>query len=121
MKKETKETKEVKKEKAKKTVSNVKEKVEKKEVIEKKNMDVKKTGKSNKKKVDETEKTKKVTVFRRIGNWFKEEFLELKRVSWPSKKVVWKNFVATLICVLFLGILFYLIDIIIVWLKTVVI
>lgn len=113
------------KKETKKTVSKVKEKVEKKEVIEKKNTDVKKTSKTDKKKTDtkikKEKKEKKATIFGKIGNWFKEEVLELKRVSWPSKKVVWKNFVATLMCIVFLGVLFYLIDIIIVWLKTVVI
>ena len=91
----------------------------------------KKTATSNKKVVEKTVKKKdsksvkkdkrKVNIFKAIAFWFKEEYLELKRVSWPTKREVLKNFIATIICVIFLGILFYAIDILLVWLKTVVV
>lgn len=104
----------------KKTVSKIngKEKAYNKKSTKKENKQ--KNSKSRNQK-ESIQKNNKMNILKKIIYWFKEEFLELKRVSWPSKKVVWKNFVATLVCVLFLGVLFYLIDIIIVWLKTVVI
>ena len=91
-------------------------KTDKTKKVEKKN--VSKNTKTNTKVV--ANKKKSFNIFKAIGNWFKEEYLELKRVSWPTKREVFKNFIATVLCVVFLGILFYVIDIVMVWLKTVV-
>ena len=66
------------------------------------------------------EKKKRFNIFKSIINWFVEEVRELKRVSWPSKRTMVKNFIATFCTVIFLGILFYAIDVILAWLKAVV-
>ena len=95
----------------------------KKKTVNKKQNVTQKTKKESKAPIvkKETKPKKRINIFKAIGNWFKEEYLELKRVSWPTRKEVLKNFIATIICVIFLGILFYAIDIIMVWLKMVVI
>lgn len=102
-----------------KKVSKSNKKVEKVEKKEKVNIKETK-GKTKVTKKREKADKKKTNIFRSIANWFKNLFVELKKVSWPSRRDIWKNFFATISCVIFLGILFYLIDIIMVWLKTVV-
>jgi len=84
---------------------------------------MKKEEKKTTKKVAKTEKVEKKGTknpFKAIINWFKEEVRELKRVTWPTKRTMVKNFIATIVTVVFLGILFYAIDILMAWLKTVV-
>lgn len=71
-------------------------------------------------KKEKTEKKNSKNPFKAIINWFKEEVRELKRVTWPNKRMMVKNFIATIVTVVFLGILFYAIDILMAWLKTVV-
>ena len=102
-------------EKRKQSVSTKKTKKKKPEVSKAK-VDTKAVKKKEEKPIK-----KKTNIFKAIGNWFKEEVEELKKVSWPTKREVFKNFIATVLCVIFLGLLFYAIDIIMVWLKTVVI
>ena len=80
---------------------------------------MKKEVKKNTKKVVKEKKESK-NIFKVIINWFKEEVRELKRVTWPSKRTMVKNFIATICTVIFLGLLFYAIDILMAWLKTVV-
>jgi len=71
-------------------------------------------------KKEKKDKKEIANPFKAIGNWFVEEVRELKRVTWPSKRTMVKNFIATFCTVVFLGILFYAIDILLAWLKTVV-
>ena len=71
-------------------------------------------------KKEKKDKKKIANPFKTIGNWFVEEVRELKRVTWPSKRTMVKNFIATFCTVVFLGVLFYAIDILLAWLKTVV-
>ena len=91
-----------------------------------KNKDKKTTKEKTEKKVTikkekkTKDKKKRVNPFKAIIGWFAEETRELKRVSWPSKRTMVKNFIATFCTVVFLGILFYAIDILLAWLKTVV-
>jgi preprotein translocase subunit SecE len=46
---------------------------------------------AKKKRKNKKEKTDKPNILRRIGKWFKDLFLELKKVTWPSPKKVVKS------------------------------
>ncbi len=80
--------------------------------MEKKNSKVTKSvsKKSNVKKPVVVEKVKKPNIFKRIGNYFKGVFKEIKRIKWTSGSDLVKYSVATVIFVLFLGLYFYGID-----------
>jgi len=64
----------------------------------------------DKKKSIVVEKKKKPNIFKRIGNYFKGVFKEIKRIKWTSGSDLLKYSVATLLFVLFFGIYFYGID-----------
>lgn len=79
----------------KQAVTNVSTKSRKKYVAEKKN--VKKEKKNG-------------NVFKRIGGYFSGVAKEIKRIRWTNKKDLVKYSVATVVFVLFFGLYFYVID-----------
>lgn len=64
-------------------------------------------------------KEKKVTKKKGLGlvGWFKEAFAEVKKVRWPSKKEMIKYSIATIVFILFFALFFYLIELIIFFIK----
>ena len=64
-------------------------------------------------------KEKKVTKKKGLGlvGWFKEAFGEVKKVRWPSKKEMIKYSIATIVFILFFALFFYLIEVIIFFIK----
>lgn len=68
------------------------------------------------KKKDSTKvkKTKKHSI---LVTFFKEVKKEVSKVKWPSKKEMVKYSIATIVFVLFFGVFFYVIDLIIALLK----
>jgi preprotein translocase subunit SecE len=79
---------------------------------DKKTKDIKK---SEKKK--EIKKEKKVGLFGKIGNYFHEIKLELKKVKWPTKQEFFKYTMATLFFIIFFALFFLLSDVVIYGLK----
>ncbi len=79
----------------KQAVTDVSTKSRKKYVAEKKN--VKKEKKNG-------------NVFKRIGGYFSGVAKEIKRIRWTNKKDLVKYSVATVVFVLFFGLYFYVID-----------
>ena len=82
----------------------------------------KKTEKIKSKKVESTKKkdskkTKKTKKQSKIVTFFKEVKKEVSKVKWPSKKEMVKYSFATIAFVLFFGVFFYVIDLIIALLK----
>ncbi len=75
---------------------------------------VKKGGK--KMSAKEKKVTKKKKSLGLIG-WFKEAFKEFKKVRWPSRKEMIKYSIATIVFILFFALFFYLIEIIIFFIK----
>lgn len=74
----------------------------------------KKTESTKKKDSKKTVKTKKHS---KIVTFFKEVKKEVSKVKWPSKKEMVKYSVATIVFILFFGVFFYVIDLIIALLK----
>lgn len=72
-----------------------------------------------KKQVSKKE-TKKEGIFKRIKNWFKSVRKELSNVTWPSKKIMVKYTVATLLFIVFFSLFFYLIEIAMAFFKSLV-
>lgn len=70
--------------------------------------------KSRKKYVAEKKNVKKEkrngNVFKRIGGYFSGVAKEIKRIRWTNKKDLVKYSVATVVFVLFFGLYFYVID-----------
>ncbi len=66
--------------------------------------------KNNVKKPIVVEKVKKPNIFKRIGNYFKGVFKEIKRIKWTSGSDLVKYSVATIMFVVFFGVYFYGID-----------
>ena len=89
----------------KKTTST--KKVESKKTVSKKD--------KNTKKVE-----KKVGLFKRIKNWFKSVIKEVSKVKWPSKKEMIKYSIATIVFVVFFGLFFYAIELLMALLKSLV-
>lgn len=56
------------------------------------------------------EKKKQENIFKRIAKYFKGVVKEIKRIRWTSGKDLIKYSVATLVFVLFFGLYFYVID-----------
>lgn len=56
------------------------------------------------------EKKKQENIFKRIAKYFKGVVKEIKRIRWTSGKDLVKYSVATLVFVLFFGLYFYVID-----------
>ena len=76
--------------------------------MEKKDKKISKSvDKKNNKKPVVIEKQKKVNLFKRIGNYFKGVFKEIKRIKWTSGSDLFKYSLATILFVLFFGLYFY--------------
>lgn len=60
---------------------------------------------------DKVKKEKKPSVFKRIGNFFKEVKVEtFKRIIWPTPNQVLNNTVIVLVTVLVVGVLVWVLD-----------
>ena len=54
---------------------------------------------------------KKKSIFSRIGNWFREVRIEMtKRIIWPSFKQVLNNTVVVIVCVVVVGVIIWIFD-----------
>ena len=62
------------------------------------------------KKNVKSKKEKKDNIFKIIVKYFKGVWKELKRIRWTDKKDLFKYSICTLVFVLFFGIYFYVID-----------
>ena len=71
-----------------------------------------KTDKSKDKPVKKG-KDKKPGFFARVGRWFREMRSELKKVSWPSAKDTMKNVAIVIVCVLIVGIIIGVFDVLV--------
>lgn len=107
-----------KKQVTKKSTSNkVEEKEQKQKVAGEKKRDKKTTdNKEVKKKTIKKEKKDQP----KKENFIKSIFKEMKLVHFPSKKEMIKYSIATIIFIIFFGLLFYAVELIIAWLKMVV-
>ena len=63
---------------------------------------------------------KKEGTIKRIKSWFKGVKNELSNVTWPSKKIMAKYTIATLIFIVFFSLFFYLIEIAMAFFKSLV-
>jgi len=61
---------------------------------------------------------KKPGLFKRLGNFFKKSWSELKKVSWPTFKTVLKNTGIVVLVVLFFSVVIYGFDTLVGWLIT---
>lgn len=77
-----------------------------------------KKKKKNIKKVKAKAKVKKPGLFKRIISWFKDVKKEVSQVTWPSKKDLIKYSIATVVFVVFFSTYFYLISILMAFLKS---
>lgn len=68
--------------------------------------------KENKKASSKGKKKEKINVFVKITNFFKGVKTEFKRVKWPSRKDMVKYSIAVIIFVVCCSLFFYLIDVI---------
>ena len=57
---------------------------------------------------------------KKIGKFFSEVKKELGRVKWPNKKDMVKYSIATITFVIFFAVFFYLIDLMVAFIKTLV-
>ena len=66
-----------------------------------------------------TKSSKKVVVKKesKIKNWFKGVVSEFKKVRWPNKKEMIKYSIATIVFIIFFALFFYLIEVIIYFIK----
>lgn len=53
----------------------------------------------------------------KLKNWFKGVISEFKKVSWPNKKEMIKYSIATIVFIIFFALFFYLIEVIIYFIK----
>lgn len=79
-----------------------------------------KDKKKNIKKTKSKGKAKKPGLFKRIILWFKNVKKEVSQVTWPSKKDLIKYSIATVVFVIFFSTYFYLISILMAFLKSLV-
>jgi len=80
---------------------------------------VKETKKTNKKAQKKTEnKVQKKGIFKRIGEWFKSTWKEVTKVRWTSKKEMVKYSIATILFVVFFGLFFYAIELVMAFVKS---
>lgn len=77
----------------------------------------KKETKKTTKKKDET-RVVKIGFFAKIKRWFKSVQVELAQVTWPNRKEMIKYSIATLVFVIFFAGYFYLISVIMAFLKS---
>ena len=78
----------------------------------------KKVAKKDKKK--ET-KAKKVGLFKSIINFFKGVKSEMSKVTWPNKKDMVKYTIASLVFIIFFALFFYGIEVLMAWLKSIIV
>ena len=64
------------------------------------------------KKDKKSEKKSKPGVFARIGRWFRELKIELKKVVWPTGKQTVNNTLIVIACVVVVGIFIWLFDLV---------
>ena len=62
------------------------------------------------KKDKKSEKKSKPGVFARIGRWFRELKVELKKVVWPTGKQTLNNTLIVIACVVFVGVFIWIFD-----------
>ena len=58
----------------------------------------------------EKKSDKKPGFFARIGKWFKEMRVELKKVQWPSRKQTVNNTLIVIACVIVVGVFIWIFD-----------
>ena len=68
------------------------------------------------KKDKKSDKKSKPGVFARIGRWFRELKIELKKVVWPTGKQTVNNTLIVIACVIVVGIFIWLLDFAFGWL-----
>ena len=75
---------------------------------------------NNKKKVktESKNKTKKENIFKRIIGYFKGVGKEIKRIRWTSGKELLKYSIASICFLVFFGLYFYIIDVIVVLIRS---
>lgn len=61
---------------------------------------------------------KKGNIFKRIFKFFKEVGVELKKVTWPTKKQMLKSTLIVLVFLLIIGLLIFGLDLLFSWLFT---
>ncbi len=54
--------------------------------------------------------SKKPNVFKRIGNYFREVFIEIKKIVWPAPKKTFKNTGIVLLAMLVAGVVIFGVD-----------
>ncbi len=59
------------------------------------------------------EKVKKDNFFKKIGRYFKSLFMEMKKVSWPTRKQLLSSTVSVIVYCLIVGIIIALLDLIV--------
>ena len=64
------------------------------------------------KKDKKSDKKSKPGVFARIGRWFRELKIELKKVVWPTGKQTVNNTLIVIACVVVVGIFIWLFDLV---------
>lgn len=83
-------------------------------------VDKKKTISKNTKPKKKEKDKNKVGIFKRMKNFFEAVIKEVKHVSWPTKKDMINYSVATVVFILFFGIFFYIIELVMAFLRTLV-
>ena len=70
------------------------------------------TGKAASDKAEKAKKDKKSKpgFFARIGRWFRELKVELKKVVWPTGKQTANNTLIVIACVVFVGVFIWIFD-----------
>lgn len=68
-----------------------------------------KAGKTSKPKKDKP-KDKKPGFFQRLGKFFREMRLELKKVAWPSRAETLKKTGIVIVCVIIVGVIVWIFD-----------
>ena len=107
--------------KEKKVTTRKSEVKEEKEIVKKeksKKVETKKEVKKDKKKV---KKEKKVGVFKSIIKFFKGVKSEMSKVTWPNKKDMIKYTIASLVFIVFFALFFYGIEVVMAWLKSIIV
>ena len=59
---------------------------------------------------DKAAKNKKPNIFKRIGNYFREVFIEIKKITWPTPKTTTKNFLIVITVILIAGLFICALD-----------
>ena len=62
------------------------------------------------KKDKKSDKKSKPGVFARIGRWFRELKIELKKVQWPTRKQTINNTLIVIACVIVVGVFIWIFD-----------